>query len=418
MLEIRGMRGLRYNAEKVGGLGQVVTPPYDVISPEERAALAETSPYNMVHLLLPTGKNGGSPYEDAAERLRSWQDEGVLFQDDAESLYLVEQSFNAPDGRPYVRRGFFAATRIPEDDEDVVLGHERTFDKPVEDRLALTEATQANLGAVFVLYSDVEGVLHRLFQEAENRAPEGEARTIDGVVQRVWRVPYTEDVGAFFRDKRLYIADGHHRFLTAKMYRDRMRAAGHAPGPHPWEYVMMAFVAFEDPGLNVYPTHRVVPPLDNFDPAAFLRDLAEWFEVTPIPEGIAERVAADSGSCTFGLVLRGHGTYLLQLRDIDRTALLGDDHGPAWRDLDVAVLHRGIFERILGLPAGHRYTYEKEAANAIEAIERGIGSMAFLMRAPSAAQVRACAEAAERMPQKATYFFPKIASGLVMHKIG
>lgn len=420
MLEVRGLRGLRFNPEKTGGLGQVVTPPYDVISPAERQLLVETSPYNMAHLLLPEARRPEeSPYEHAAALFQQWQQEGVLRRDDMESVYLLEQHFQDLDGRPTVRRGFYAVTRVPEPGEKTVLGHERTFDKPVEDRLALTAATRANLGAVFALYADPEGQLQGVLRAMDEQPPLGEARTIDGVLQRIWRVPYQEELGRFFRGKTLYIADGHHRFQTAQAYRDQRRAEGApaGPGPHDYEYVLMAFVAFEDPGLKIYPPHRVVPPLPGFDAETFLTALASWFEVIPVEKDVLERLNEDSAACAFGLCIHGHGAYLLRLKEIDRAAFLGEDHGPAWRDLDVAVLHRGILEGILGQEAAAVYGYEKDAENALEEARSGRAAMAFLMRPARPGQIRACAEAGERMPQKATYFFPKIASGLVIHTL-
>lgn len=418
MLEVRGLRAWRFDEKKTGGLDKVVTPPYDVIGPGERDALAETSPYNMVHLILPRAHGGRSPYEDAGRRFRDWTAQGILVQDRQDSLYLLEQHFNDLDGKPCVRRGFFGLVRIPEPGEQTILGHERTFDKPVADRLALTEATKANLGVVFSLYGDPERRLAGLFTEAGARPPDGEARTIDGVRQRAWRVPYREDVTAFFRDKTLYIADGHHRFLTAQTYRDRMRAQGHGPGPHAWEFVLMAFIAFEDAGLKIYPPHRVVPLLENIDPGAFLAALETWFEVTPVEEGLRDAVANDTGPCTIGLALHRRGNYLLRLRDEDRTALLGDDRAPAWRNLDVAVLHRGILEKILALPPETEFQYQKDADLALHAVRKGAASMAFILRATKPEQIRACAGAGERMPQKATYFFPKVPSGLVIHRLG
>jgi uncharacterized protein (DUF1015 family) len=420
MLEVRGLRGLRFNPEKVGGLGQVVTPPYDVISPAERQLLAETSPYNMAHLLLPeASRPDESPYDDAARRFRHWQEEGVLQRDETESVYLLEQRFHDLEGRPTVRRGFYAVARVPEAGEKTVLGHERTFDKPVADRLALTAATRANLGAVFALYADPEGQLQGMLRAMDDQPPLGEARTIDGVVQRIWRTPFQEELGRFFRDKTLYIADGHHRFQTAQAYRDQRRAAGGdtGPGPHDYDYVLMAFVAFEDAGLKIYPPHRVAPPLPGLDVEAFLTALAPWFEVIPVEEDVLQRLEQENAACAFGLCIHGRGPLLLRLKEIDRVAFLGEEHGPAWRDLDVAVLHRGIFEGILGQDAAAVYGYEKDAETAIEEARSGRASMTFLMRPAKPEQIRACAEAGERMPQKATYFFPKIASGLVIHTL-
>lgn len=416
MPEIRPFRGLRFDAAKAGVLDNAVTPPYDVISPEQRARLS-LHPHNMVHLILPKAQDGGSPYEDAAIRLDSWLGDGVLAQDAEPSFYLLEQRFQSPDGAALVRRGFFAVTRIPEADEKSVLGHERTFDKPVEDRLALTRATRANLGPVFALYSDPDGALAPFLAKMDLRLPDLEATTYEGTTHRLWRVSPDYTVASFLKDKTLYIADGHHRFRTAQTYRDEMRAVQGTAGEQPWDYVLMGFVAMNDPGLKVFPTHRVIERMGGILEEDLLRRLAEWFDVETAGGDAYERVVADGGACVLGLVLRGRGAFLLRLKDMDRAVLLGDDRGPTWRDLDVAVLHRGILERLMGLPPETRYDYETDASAAVSAVKRGKAEAAFLLRATRAEQIRACAEAAEPMPQKSTYFFPKLPTGAVMYRL-
>ena len=419
MLEVRGFRGLTYDTGKVGSQDYVITPPYDVITPEERALLASRSPYSMAHLILPQDEEGRSRYIAASERIRSWLDEGVLVQDPAPFYYLLRQTFVDLHGNPLVRRGFYGIVRLPEAGERHILGHERTFDKPVEDRLRLTEATQANLGAVFGLYSDPDGALSAFLGEMDRRPPEGSAETIDGVHQEFWRAAPDEAVTRFFRDKVIYIADGHHRFRTACAYRDAMRAIDKSDTPQPWDYALMGFVAFEDPGLKIYPPHRVAPPPPGFDADAFLAALKPWFEVTPVgvSEGLPELVEATPGECVIGLVLPGKGAFLLILRDIDRIEMLGDDRGPAWRDLDVAVLHRGLLERILGFEEGAEFIYEKNAEMALAAATGDSPSLVFILRPTRPDQICACAEAGEAMPQKSTYFFPKLPSGVVIHRL-
>lgn len=416
MPEIRPFRGLRFDAGKAGPLDHAVTPPYDVISPEQREQLA-AHPYNMVHLILPRAQDGGSPYDDAARRLDTWIGEGMLAQDAEPSLYLLRQDFKSPEGAPLVRRGFFAVARIPEAGEKTVLGHERTFDKPVEDRLALTRATQTNLGPVFALYSDPEGVLAPFLAKMELRVPDLEATTYEGTTHRLWRVSPDYSVTAFLEDKTLYIADGHHRFRTAQTYRDEMRAEHRSNGTEPWNYVLMGFVSMDDPGLKVLPTHRVLVSLGALKQEDLLNALGGWFDVEPVGDDVYQRVVDDRGACVLGLVLRGRGAFLLRFKDMDRTLFLSDDHGPAWCDLDVAVLHRGIFERVMGLTPEIRHGYETDAAAAVAAVDRGVAEAAFLLRATRADQIRACAEAGEPMPQKSTYFFPKLPTGAVMYRL-
>ncbi len=417
MICVRGFRGFRYNPDRVGTLDNAVTPPYDVISPEERAALASRSPYNLVHALLPEARDGKDQYAVAAETVNTWIKEGAWTQDTAPSFTLLRQRFTDLEGKPQERRGFFAAVKLPEADEHYVLGHERTFDKPVEDRLRLTEATQANLGAVFVLYDDSDGALKSFLGQMDARDPDSEARTIDGVEQAFWQVPQDAAVTDFFAGKTLYIADGHHRFQTACAYRDAMREKNPGMADAAWDYCLMGFVAFDDPGLKIYPPHRLTPKPEGFDEGKFVDALAPFFDVQPVQNDLPGTVESAPGACVMGVAIHGGGDYLLTLKDIDRTELLGDDRGPAWRDLDVAVLHRGILERTLGFPEGAVFTYEKSLDRAMAAARAGDVGLSFILRATRADQICACAEAGERMPQKSTYFFPKLPSGGVVHRL-
>lgn len=415
MPEVRGFRGTRFNPHAITSFDDVVTPPFDVISPEEREMLYGRSPYNWARIILPEGRDGLDKYETAAADLASWIERGVLGRDGEPMLYLLEQRFTGLDGNVHERRAFFAAVKLPEEGERTILGHERTFHHKVEDRLALTAATGANTGAVFALYRDPEGALSFLFDELDEREPDVDAVTIDGVEQRLWAVPESAEATAFFADKTVYIADGHHRFRTATAYRDAMRAQ-HGTGPSTgYDYVFMGFVALEDPGLYVYPAHRVLNPPRHFDIDVFLSALEPWFEVTEERGDVLARINRDA-SCAIGLALASGVNYVLRLKDIDRRDLLGDEHGPAWRDLDVSVLHGGILERVLGLPRDAELVYEKDPARALALVADGEKGMAFLLRNMHPEQICACADANEYMPQKATYFFPKLPSGAVFRQ--
>jgi uncharacterized protein (DUF1015 family) len=416
MTEVRGFRGIRFQDAKVDSFDAVVTPPFDVISPEERAELMARSPHNMVRLLLPEERDGKTKYEAAGEDLEQWLSESVLAQDDEESFYLLEQHFTGLDGLDHVRRGFFAVAKLPEHDENFVLGHERTFHYKVEDRLALTEATEANLGGVFVLYDDPGNALQNFFATMDTREPDILAHTIDGVDQRIWRVPQDDAVTDFFKGQTLYIADGHHRFRTAWTYRDAMREKHGTSSGQRYDYIFLGFVPLQDPGLFVYPAHRVLDSPEGFDLPAFLKALDPWFEVEEASGDLAALINEEA-NCAFGLCTANGGDYLLRLRDIDRKDLLGDEHGPAWRDLDVSVLHGGILERVLGLPSGAEFVYEKDPAKAAAMVREGQKGLAFIQRNMAPQQICACADAVEFMPQKATYFFPKLPSGAVFHRL-
>lgn len=417
MPEIAGFRGIRYQPAVVGDLDLIITPPYDVITPEERAALAAGSPHNLVHLILPEDAGVVDKYTAARQALDAWQASGVLARDEAESYYLFQQNFTDLAGQSRTRRGFFAVVRLPEAGERNILGHERTFAKPVEDRLRLTEATAANLEPVFSLYTDPEGYLEGFLNQMHQKPAEAVAHTMDGVEQFCWRVEADPLVADFLRDQTLYIADGHHRFQTACTYRDARRREEGTTAPLPYDYVLMGLVAFEDPGLEVYAAHRLVPFPPGFDLAEFLVALEPWFVVEPVTGDLLAAVNHAPAACAIGMAVHGAGDYLLSLRDIDRVDFLGDDHGASWRDLDVAVLHRGIIECTLRIPEGAQFAYEKDVQKALAAAHKGDAGFAFLLRPTRKDQIRACAEAGEAMPQKSTYFFPKLGSGLVMNSL-
>lgn len=418
MLEIKPFRGLRFNSAVTGSLDAVVTPPYDVITPAERAELAAGSPWNMTHVILPEpGPDGGSKYDHAAALLERWAGEGALVRDEAPAYYLLRQRFTDLEGRAHVRHAFYATVKLPEPGEKYILGHERTFSKPVEDRLALTRATRLNFGAVFVLYSDPQARLGAFLAQMEARPADWTARTMDGAENEFWRVDADPAVAEFFPGHTLYIADGHHRFQTACAYRDELRAAGAPAGGTPQDYALMGFVAFEDPGLQVYAAHRVVPGYPGFDAEAVLRGLEPWFDMEPVASGLADLVKSQPDDGVFGLRLGGRGDWLLRFNRSDRTELLGDDRAAPWRGLDVALLHRGIFERILGMPEGAEYVYEKRVESALEAVEGGTAAMAFVLKPTRSGQIRDCAEAGEPMPQKSTYFFPKLPTGGVLNAL-
>ena len=419
MLEIRGFRGFRFDLETVGSLDLVITPPYDVISPEQRQTLAGRSPFSMAHLILPQDEpeSGLDRYQAAGRRFEAWIAGGILRQDPEESLYVLRQTFRDERGAEHVRRGVLGVARIPEPGERLILGHERTFESTVDDRLRLTQATRANLGPVFALYADPDGRMRRVLDQAGQCAPDMTARTIDGVKQEVWRVDADPRVTEFFGDKRLYVADGHHRYKTACVYRDQMRANRRGDGgAHPYDYVMMGFVSLNDPGLIICPTHRLLAMPEGFDPAKFLDTVGRWFDVEPVDRALDQRVEQAPG-CVIGVAFYGGGQFALRLRKDARQDLLGGVRSPAWRALDVAVLHGGIVERAVGPGDELTFTYERDGQEALRQVRAGKFGIAFVMKAVTAGQIRACAEAGENMPHKSTYFFPKLPTGAAIHRL-
>jgi uncharacterized protein (DUF1015 family) len=423
MADIQPFYAWRYDVDQTGGTyDDLVTPPFDVIDEPTRASLAARSPHNYVHLILPEAAGSASKYERAASLLGEWQQKDVLRRDPEPGYYLLEQEFKGLDGATLTRRAFFAVVKLPEPgDEDTVLGHERTFDYKVQDRLDLTLACRANLGAVFMLYDDPEGRLKAMWRTAEGSDPVMEAHTVDGVRQRVWRIGADGSVAGVMRKKTLYIADGHHRFRTAVITRDRLRAENgtDASNLQPYDYALIGLVEMNDPGLVVWPAHRLLTPPADFDPKALLEAAEPFFEIEPAGSvGELASALAKAEACALGCVWKNESFALLRLRKDKREALLGTNDQPALRALDVTVLHRGLMEHLAGLAEGTEFAYEPRPDRVSERLAAGEFALGFMLRPMAPQQVRDCADARVYMPQKATYFFPKLPSGMVIHTLG
>jgi len=253
MAELQPLRALHYNLDRTGGLQDVVAPPYDVIDAEQRRELAARSPYNVVLIDLPQGN--GDPYAHAARQLAEWRRDGVVVADDQPALWPLAQEYTGPDGRRRTRRGFLARVRVTEYGAGRIRPHERTHPGPKEDRLRLTRATKANLSPIFSLFSDPSGATWGALEGFTEGPPWAETIDDDGTVNRLWRVEDPATIDAVSRavaPAELLIADGHHRYETARVYAEEVGGDG------PQDFVLMCLVALQDPGLTVFPTHRLV----------------------------------------------------------------------------------------------------------------------------------------------------------------
>jgi uncharacterized protein (DUF1015 family) len=422
MAEIVPFRGVLYDPARAGPVDRLIAPPYDVISPAERTALAAKSPHNFVRLILPEGE-GDEKYSRAANLLAEWQREGVLRRDEKPALYRYHQTFSAL-GWELTRKGFIGRIRLRRYDEKVVLPHERTLTGPKLDRLKLKRATRTHLSQVLAVYPDRTGAVDAAFAETDAARPDLEAR-MDGVVHRIFRLTdgnLQARIAAAMADKRVYIADGHHRYETMLALRDELRPLASSPDSSV-EFGSIFLTRMEDPGLLILPTHRVVHGLGNFDHGRFVERVREQFEVEEMPaispSELREKLATKGRARPAFLVALGQRRLLLVLRPGAEVAVKGP---AALRTVDVAVLHALIFEQILGIDraaqekqANLRYVKDFEAALG-EAALVGVQA-AFLLNPTKVEQLQAVADSGEVMPQKSTYFFPKLASGLVLNPI-
>ncbi len=409
----------------------LVAPPYDVIGPDLRQRLIEGDPSNVVAIDLPQGSSDaavpGNRYENAAAIWHEWRASGVLVDDAAEAFYVLEQTWEHA-GRHVRRRAFIAAVELHAFSEGVVLPHERTLPKHVADRLDLTRACAANLSQVFSLFSDPAGETDGIFDAAVLGDVVLSATDADGVVSRVWAIHDAEAILALqeiMADKQLFIADGHHRYTTALAYRDERRAADAASGVErigrpDYDFTMMALVNMDDPDLIVLPTHRQVRSDGTFDAPAFWAELSRHFDITEPPSGHPAAALASATRTTF-LVKTADGTVrLATLRDdVDIVTAIPLDASPAWKSLDVTVLQELVLGPQFGIIPGDMSTLERLTfvKDAHEALNVENADVAFILNATRMDQLRDIALGGETMPQKSTYFYPKLLSGMLFRSM-
>ena len=432
MAYILPFRALRYDLQRVAA-SQVVTQPYDKITPAMQEHYYAASPYNLVRIILgrreADDNTTNNVYTRAAACAWQWRKEGILRQDSLPSVYACSQAFTAPSGARFERRGFVALGRVEDYAAKVVFRHEQTLAKPKADRLDLLRATRVHYEQLFLLYED-SGEIDGLLSSGSAATPTIEVADEYGVAHRVWQISdpaVIKSVQDRMRDKKLVIADGHHRYETALNFRDECRAAApEVDAQAPYEFVMMTFVNMNDPGLLVLPTHRLVHSLKSFSVDEFQNSSRNFFEVDEIDP------ALDAARATAILRERGRaGTALLAIT-ANRAFVL---HSPKpasakffaglslrQQSLDVVQLHKCLLEGVLKLSEEsirnqQNLAYLREASEALGQVRKGVADIAFLMNPCRVQQVRDIAFAGEVMPQKSTDFYPKLLSGLTAYAL-
>ncbi len=427
MAEVLPLEALHYDLDAVGSLQDVAAPPYDVIDPTMRAELLTRSPYNAVAIDLPKpyGETGpqavgkGDPYAYAGQTIEAWQKAGALIKDAEPAIWAMEQEYTGPDGAMHVRHGILVRVRVEDFATGQILPHERTLPGPKQDRLELMRATRANLSPIFSLSTlDPWPLVQR---EVEIEDVWGEAADASGTVTRVWRIgePGVHDeVTKLLADAQLLIADGHHRYETAIAYRDEVGG----DGPH--NYTLMALTGLDDPGLSVFPTHRL---LSGFaaDPERQRRlgeGLRELFEVTEVETDRIDPLG-EEGTGVFGLYDSHHKrAFRLRLKDTTELDRQLEGQPEAYRRLDAAILETLVLKGIAGLSeddilAKRGLGYAKSVDDSLRLLDEGAYDVAFILRPIPVDQVKAICESDANMPPKSTYFYPKVLSGLVFNPL-
>ena len=441
MAEIAPFSGILYDTARVPA-SDVLAPPYDVIDAAGRAELAKKHDNNCVRLILPEPdeSSGSDKYQTAGHILQNWLQQGILRRDDRPAIYRYHQVFTSAElgGQTVTRRGFIAAVRLHAFDEGVILPHERTLKGPKIDRLALMEATRAHFSQIFTMYSDPSGETDRLFSTSERAAPVLDGTTDDGTRHLVWRVDNREVIGKLVRlmaPLKLYIADGHHRYETMLALREKFRqaAGGQLTDRSTAQFGTMFLANMDDPGLVVLPTHRLIHSVDGFAPEDLLEAAEKYFEISTVENGATDaqrlRAAIAEASAkrpSFAAVWPfNDDAALFSLKsEVGIDALEADGLGghPALTRLDVTLLHGLVLENILGIDraaqeAQTNIQYIKDTKKALDLTADCKGQICFIMNATRVDQVKAVADAHEVMPQKSTFFYPKIASGIVFNPI-
>jgi uncharacterized protein (DUF1015 family) len=427
MADIQPLRALHYDTQLAGSLADVTSPPYDVIDAQQREALLRRSPFNAVAVDLPKPAGvspadadpAADPYIAAGDLFEAWQMQGVVVRDPEPAIWAHTQTYTGPDGQNRTRNGFFCRVRIEGYGPGRVRPHERTHPGPKEDRLRLMRATRANLSPIFSLFSDPANAAWRALEPATADTPWGEVTDADGTNHRIWRVTDTNAIAAVqaaTKDTELLIADGHHRYETAATYAEEVGG----DGEH--RHLLMCLVALEDPGLTVFPTHRLVRNLDQSRREALRDALQRDFDMHEVP---LEQIAPEPGvgPLTLGYIDSFHGTpYRLTLKDQAIADAALPDFSAAYRQLDTGVLEALLLKGALGLSDEdishfNGLFYARSTEEAVAMVQSGEYEAAFLMRPTPVSQVRDVAAGGENMPPKSTFFYPKLLTGLLFNPL-
>ena len=434
MADVRPLRGIRYVRERVGDLTQVVAPPYDVISKEAQSIYYARNPYNIIRLELGQEEPGDNTldnvYTRAAATFSQWRLHNILRQDPTPYFYLYQQRFTYG-GQTYTRTSLMARVRLEPWSARVVLRHEHTLAKAKKDRLQLFRACAANFSPVMSMYDDPQGRIHRLLS---SYAAHPTIQIVDEVgeehrfhpIMDAQQIALIQD---FFSQRQLYVADGHHRYETALTYREEILAQRKELHPDDAvNFVMMALIDVDDPGMLVLPTHRILFGL-SADALSRLSGelLTQYFTLQPLEtvktsEALLKRLAEAGETQPSFVISTKDSAWLLSLNEQGRRRMEQTGRTAAWNALDVAVAHTLVLEELLGLSAadmtaGTHVRYVQEAEEALQVVQRGEAQLALLLNGTRVRQICDVALADDRMPQKSTYFYPKLITGLVMNPL-
>jgi uncharacterized protein (DUF1015 family) len=437
MAEILPFRGLVYNLKKVGDLSSVTAPPYDVISEKAKPKYYARHPYNVIRLELGDESSGQERYRLCAQYLDDWERRGIFIREREPAFYYYQVDFPSNKEKIKTRRGFIGLCRLEESGKKMILPHERIHEEQKEDRLRVLKACQANISQIFSLYSDTHHTIQSLFEKYLSNPPLFNYFDEENIRHTLWSIKdqsLHRQVRERMKEKVLFIADGHHRFEAALAYKkEREKKSSSFTGKEPFLYTMMYFCPFEDEGLTILPSHRLIFNLSQFDRGDFELELEKYFQKTNYPftpqnEGVVrinflQKLEEARRGNALGLYIHGNYYYtLLHLKkESDLPDRVGKDIPTVLQKLDVFILHRLILEHLLGIEEKeqdqHHVQIIKNGQRAIDMVREGTFQMVFLLNPTKAEEVQKVALEGEFMPQKSTFFYPKLPTGLVINKI-
>ena len=432
MVRIAPFRGVFYNQKKIHDLSKVIAPPYDVISREEQEKLYRKSPYNFVRLDLSQEPDS---YSAVAQLLQAWEAQGIFERDRAPAIYSLAHRFTLKNGQEKVRQGFFALTQLQDFADGTIRPHEKTLDEPREDRLKLMLACQAQLSPIFALYAEPKQTINKMLAaQVEGIAPFVEFEQENGDQCRLWRITdpaLMRKVQQELKDQTLVIADGHHRYEATLNYRDRMREQrGKWSGSETFNYILTYFANMNDDNVVILPTHRLVRGYAHQPFLQLEEALQQYFYVEQYPKtpegkyGFLKALrAGGKKQRLIGATFKRDPRYLiLRLKNRRIMQGLAKDLSAPLRELEVSILHLVILNHILGLSpeqqtSGETIRYSQDEDVVLQALEKEDYQAAFILNAPKGEEILSIVNAGEKMPQKSTYFYPKLVSGLIVNKI-
>ncbi len=435
MAIIKPFRGLRYNQGIIADMASVMTPPYDVISPQGQERYYQTHPNNIIRLDfgkdLPNDSEKVNKYTRAAEFLHAWRKDGTLRQEDAPAIYIYDQEFLS-DNTWLTRRGFIALVRLEPFDKGSIYPHEQTLPGPKADRLKLTQSCQANLSSIFALFPDENNEVDADLLAMTSTKPEMDFVDDTGVKNKLWVIKEKQTIDRLvsrMKEKPLFIADGHHRYETALVYKEQMQKEHGSPQVDlPSDYVMMVCVSMNNKGLKILPAHRLVRNIKDYRLDRILPLLQESFQIELLGKGCAVKDGMswlNNAAETHAFIMyagQEDAYYKLCLNNEKIIDTIFANNHPEWRHLDAGILHGVIINKVLGIAADDMaikeyVKYVKEETEAVSLVRSGQYQLAFFLRPTRIEQVKEIASARKVMPPKSTYFYPKLITGLVINSL-